>query len=363
MSPTRRLESVLASPHLPALDAIRAVSVFLVILSHFGIAGMGSLGVNAFFVLSGFLITHLLLKEHESSGAISRRDFYLRRSLRIFPAFYVFLLVSLGLDYLEHDPRSFPDAIASALYVQNYRNAIVGHSNSSIAHSWSLAVEEQFYLLWPSVLIFLLPRGRAAIGRMLLAAIVVVLVWRCAAGSLLGLSRSWTYNAFDCRFDSIAVGCLLAVLVRDAGARHSLGRLAGRPYLPLATVAGIAAPYLLMPPWWQQSLGFTYEALLVAILLIQLVQLAGAGLWAWLQWRWVRYLGTISYSLYLYHQRGLGVGRRLSGLPAPAKLLVGCLAAVVLASGSYWIVERPLLKLKDRLGHRHESTGRRTAPA
>jgi peptidoglycan/LPS O-acetylase OafA/YrhL len=191
---------------------------------------------------------------------ISRWDFYVRRSLRIFPAFYVFLIFSLTLDHFERDPQSLSDAIAAALYQQNYRNAIVGHSNSSIAHSWSLGVEEQFYLIWPSVLILLLAKSEAAVKRFLFVTILLVPCWRCVAGSLLGFSQSWTYNAFDCRFDSIAMGCWFAALTRSSRARDTFMRLAKSQYLPLITIACIAASILLMPPWWKQSVGFTYEA-------------------------------------------------------------------------------------------------------
>lgn len=338
---------------MPALDGIRAVSVFLVILSHGGIGGGGSLGVNAFFVVSGFLITHLLLKEHDASGAISLRDFYLRRSLRIFPAYYVFLALSLTVDHFQGDLRSKDDAVAALLYLQNYRNAMFGHSDSSVALSWSLGVEEQFYLLWPGVLLVLLATGSWSAKRFLILSIGGVLAWRCLAYGVLDFSQSWAYNAFDCRFDSLAIGCLLSVGLRDAGVRYQFERL-GRSWLPpLLTVLLIMLPTYLAPRGWKHSVGFTYEALLVSVLIAQLLQQSGRGPWAWLEWRWIRYLGAISYSLYLYHGWGLGLGDNFQSLPHWAQFVLGCVAGVFLASCSYLFVEKPFLRLKDRLGHRH----------
>jgi len=118
---------------------------------HFGVNQVpGDLGVSAFFVLSGFLITWLLLKEDSRMGEVSLTRFYTRRVLRIFPAYYTFLGLSFVIDHLRHDTWSPALRNSAILYVVNYFNALHGHPNTSIAHAWSLAVEEQFYLFWPS---------------------------------------------------------------------------------------------------------------------------------------------------------------------------------------------------------------------
>src|SRR6266568_3863839 len=146
----------LGGSRLPALDGLRAVAVGVVMVYHFGINAVpGDLGVSAFFVLSGFLITWLLLKEHGTTGDVSLRQFYTRRVLRIFPA---------------------PSAL---LYLVNYFNALHGHPTTSIAHAWSLGIEEQFYLLWPLLLLGLLQGGVARVARALVFLIVVVVAWRC----------------------------------------------------------------------------------------------------------------------------------------------------------------------------------------
>ena len=142
---------------LPALDGIRAIAAFLVVISHAGYAWVpAGLGVLAFFVLSGFLITWLLLKEDAKYGEVSLRLFYARRALRIFPAFYVYWALVVGSRLLLDRPLIWTQAIASFFYVTNYYQAINGDPNTSLSHTWSLGIEEQFYFLWP--LTFLLLR-------------------------------------------------------------------------------------------------------------------------------------------------------------------------------------------------------------
>src|SRR6266568_5411553 len=166
--------------HLPALDGLRAVAVFTVIVYHFGINAVpGDLGVSAFFVLSGFLITWLLLKEHAASGTVSLRRFYTRRVLRIFPAYYAFLALSFAIDHLRGQAWGPSLGFSSVFYLVNYYNAFNGHPTTSISHAWSLGIEEQFYLLWPLLLLGLLQGGVARVARALVFLIVVVVAWRC----------------------------------------------------------------------------------------------------------------------------------------------------------------------------------------
>ncbi|HEX9393047.1 MAG TPA: acyltransferase, partial [Gemmatimonadales bacterium] len=201
----------LAGSRLPALDGLRAVAVFTVMIYHFGINAVpGDLGVSAFFVLSGFLITWLLLKEHGATGDVSLRQFYTRRVLRIFPAYYAFIVLTYAADHLRG--QAWPPGLApSALfYLVNYFNALHGHPTTSIAHAWSLGIEEQFYLLWPLLLLVLLRGGVARVARALVILIVVVVAWRCVLLLGLHVDRAYLYNAFDTRFDNLAVGCLLA---------------------------------------------------------------------------------------------------------------------------------------------------------
>ncbi|MEO8031336.1 MAG: acyltransferase [Gemmatimonadota bacterium] len=341
-------QAVLQGTRLPGLDGLRAIAVFTVMLGHFGSNAPGDLGVSAFFVLSGFLITWLLLKEYDATGDISIRHFYLRRSLRIFPAYYAFLAFSIGLDLIRGDSRIRPVIVPALLYFVNYYNAFHGHPSNSVAHAWSLAVEEQFYLLWPLGFLLLARLGTRALVRGLLIAITIVLAWRCIAWYQLGFGTAYVYNVFETRFDNLAVGCLLAVLSRGGFMIRLAPRLASAGWLPLVTLGALLISRLVAPSAYHYGPGFTVDAVLVAIFMVQVLQLATHPLWSWLEHPLMRYLGSISYPLYLYHQWGLGIGHKAAALPQSVQFVIGVLCSVLLASGSYFVIERPFLKLKRR---------------
>jgi peptidoglycan/LPS O-acetylase OafA/YrhL len=352
-APPSELERLLAGRHLPALDGLRAVSVFLVIQYHFGWNRVpGDLGVSAFFVLSGFLITWLLLKEHARTGTVSLMGFYWRRTVRIFPAYYVFLAVSFLWDAHRGDPRSEPATVSALTYTLNYYNALHGHPSSSVAHAWSLAVEEQFYLLWPALFLLAMPLGRAGVARVLVLAIAAVAAWRSAL-YLSGIAgEAYAYNAFDTRFDNLAVGCLLAVLLTHRPAARAASSIAGRWWGPLVTAALLVASRTMLGDRYHYSVGFTVDAILVAVLIVQLLLVHSARAWRWLDHPTVRYLGLLSYPLYLYHGFGISVARRLPALPGPVGLAVACAAATAIAAVSYHVVERPAMRLRSRVGAR-----------
>lgn len=350
------LTHTLAGRHLPALDGLRALAVFTVIVYHFGISAVpGDLGVSAFFVLSGFLITWLLLKEHRATGTIGVRQFYVRRVLRIFPAYYAFLAVSFAIDYARGHPWAPGVRWSAVLYGVNYYTALHGPPPSSIAHAWSLGIEEQFYLLWPLLLGGLLARGTRLAARVVAVLIAAVVTWRCALLVGARVDHAYLYNAFDTRFDNLAVGCLLA-LCADAPAFQAVtARLTRSAVAPLVTLALLVASRTGFGPAYHYTLGFTVDAVLVAVLIVQLLQLHGAGLWSWLESAPARFLGTISYPLYLWHAWGLTVGHHVHGAGAVGEFGAGVFASILAASGSYYAIERPFLAWKRRFEQRPEA--------
>ena len=348
---TPSFKEIIRRRHLPALDGLRAVAVFTVIVGHanYPVAGVPSdLGVSAFFVLSGFLITRLLIDERDIRGEVSLSRFYLRRTMRIFPAYYAFLLLSFLLD-ARHGQHWTPALLGSSVtYTVNYFNALHHHPSTSVAHAWSLAVEEQFYLLWPLLFIVLARRGRRALiaGVSLLA--LAAAAWRSWLALVGHADVSYLYNAFDTRFDNLAIGCILALSVDHSLVSAVAERVGRRAWFPLVTLAFLLSSRLALPQSYHYSAGFTVDAILLAVLITQLLQLCGTPLWSWLERPVTRYLGTISYPIYLYHAWGASVGRHLP-VPGPGgKFLAGVLATIALASGSYYVVERPFLMLKRR---------------
>jgi peptidoglycan/LPS O-acetylase OafA/YrhL len=342
------LASVLAKQHLPALDGLRAVAVGLVIAYHAGYNIPGDLGVTGFFVLSGFLITWLLLREYDHSGTISLRAFYLRRTLRIFPAYYAFVLFSLLTDFLLGYTWTAGQMWAALGYAVNYYNAFHNHKGP-IPHAWSLAIEEQFYLCWPILMLILMRRGERFLRLTMMTLIVTILIWRSYLYLGLAVGSAYVYNAVDTRFDTLALGCLLATLLRHPRFLQFSAMIASRPWLPIVTAILIMWSRTGGSAAYHYSLGFTVDSLLIAILITQLLQLHTSVLWTWLDYRITRYLGALSYPLYLWHLIALAIGAKLFFLPQTGQAIAGVAAAIMLAAGSYHLLEQPILALKPRL--------------
>ena len=314
---------------IPSLDGLRAISILLVVVGHWAelryhsdIAGaFANLGVRIFFIISGFLITTLLLKEHAKTSTISLREFYIRRAYRILPAAYVFMLAAFVIFW--RDLRWIHMA-AAALYLANFDFAHPWF----LGHLWSLSVEEQFYFLWPGVL----KRWFHHRVGILVSVVAIAPVYRIAC-HLLGL-RGRADETFPAVADILAIGCLLAL------SSHRLPKIktswAVAMFLPVVTVPiymGVLrfhlTPALLFVLWPLMHLS-------IAGLLVHAVQRA----YWFLNVKPVVWLGKISYSLYLWQQLFV-FGQH----PRPWYLMF---AAVAMACASYYLVEQPMLRLRER---------------
>jgi peptidoglycan/LPS O-acetylase OafA/YrhL len=336
---------------IPSLDGLRAIAVFLVICYHYGLPSPAGLGVLMFFVLSGFLITWLLLKENDSHGCVSLRRFYARRTLRIFPAFYCYWFFIVAIWILIGRAIEWPQAIASLFYVSNYYQAIFGDPNTGLSHAWSLGIEEQFYLMWPAIFVRLRSSPKQLM-RFLSGTIVVVWIHRFLLQYVFGAPQGYIYEAFDTRADHLLIGCLLAVALRTGvlgGLWRFLCRSAWPSVLTVLLLVLSTILYFRFGHAYRNVWAFIFDPVLTALLIPQLIAHRSTLIWRWLGWRWVVYLGVISYPLYLYHQIGESVGRRVAALaPGDLELVMVVAATVMLASCSYYLVERPFLRLKSR---------------
>jgi len=334
--------------HLPGLDGLRGVSILLVIVGHVSfsnghppwlapLAPISVVGVEMFFVLSGFLITTLLVQERARDGRISLRRFYLRRALRIVPASYLFVgVVALlaGLQLLVLRPN---DIACALLYLTDYH-----HDRAwALGHYWSLSVEEQFYLVWPPVLaaIAALAPRRA---RPLALGVALALLALAELFPDLGIALRPSWNP-DLRLPNgtapIAIGCLLA-LGFDQLASMRFWRSV---WWPIALVAASAARiYLLTTDRDGHGIQLAVD-LLVAVVVLRSARIEDDPVGKLLGSRALRTLGALSYSLYLWQQLFLGRGG-WSWTVFPVNLLCTFAAAVA----GHLLVERPFLRLKGR---------------
>ena len=342
------------------MDGLRAIAVLLVVFYHFGIQlGFyplpGYLGVMIFFVLSGFLITWLLLRENASIGDISLKKFYLRRTLRIFPALYVYWIFSVVACFVFHKAVPWEYAIGALFYVANYVYALDRGDVEFMMQTWSLAVEEQFYLLWP--LVFRRWRNNLTkLSTILMSVIGTVWIYRIVLRFGFGVGRDYLQYAFDCRMDSLFTGCLLAVLLKGNRLTSVVKLVCMNQSMPLFTIGILAMNVHFansIGPNYSQIVGFPVEEFFVAVLLIQLIGMSAAAAWSWLKSTPMRFVGRLSYSLYLYH--GLAVNYLPMKLRVAldaggnfAKVSFGLTFSILAASVSYFVIERTFLRLKQR---------------
>jgi peptidoglycan/LPS O-acetylase OafA/YrhL len=351
--------------NIPSLDGLRAVSISLVILSHvvIGFAAsrnlrgiraaalslleLGHLGVTVFFVISGFLITTLLLRGRR----INLPEFYFRRTLRIFPPYYFYLLVILALTLAGAFEISKGSLLAAFTYTTNYFTHLATRDYWYVAHGWSLAVEEQFYLLWPATLL-LLGRKRApwAIGFVLLSCPLIRLAYKLHDPSI-----STEFYTFETVADSLASGCLLAVC------RARLHERGDYQKALQSSVLGLAAPCIAVLSHWLGKfpillpsplfvgIGITVQNLCIAFCLDWCVTNHEGRAGRVLNSRPFVFVGVTSYSLYLWQQPFLNPSWNVHVF---LKLILVTAAAL----GSYYLIEKPALRLR-----RYLETRRRTA--
>jgi peptidoglycan/LPS O-acetylase OafA/YrhL len=314
---------VVFSPRLayrPELDGLRGVAIALVVLFHFGQlpANAGRVGVTMFFVLSGYLITSLLLAEHRRDGRIALRAFYLRRVRRLLPALLTLVLVVFVAEvFTGRLSRAMPGIIGATFYIANWM-ASSGFDLRRLTHTWSLAVEEQFYVWWPAVLIALLAwRPRWAYAMALGGGLLVAFLG--ALGVRLPIDRA----------DPLLFGCALAFVGRLPWPNWLF--TIGAVLLALLTIMPIAPNQVV--PGLLPVIGGASALLLTGVV-------GGSALNAVLKWGPLMWLGRISYSLYLWHFP-VAYG---SAYPKP----IGLLLSFVLACVSYYVIEAKFRRPRQR---------------
>ena len=338
---------------IPSLDGLRGIAVLLVLIAHahnttgfpvvsgqiHAVLGWGRIGVDLFFVISGFLITTLMLREFERSGSVSISLFYSRRFLRIVPAYAMFLLSVAVLQMSGLAMLTNADWISALTYTVNFHYP---HSRE-IGHVWSLSVEEHFYLIWPILLVFCKP---SAIPAITIGAVAGCFTLRTVL--LLGggpISFKFRYCTFT-RLDTIAIGCLLASLAWRPVWRAQLDRFCRNWWALLVLTSSLLVVQLmsLLSYRLRMTVVFPMRAVVLSLLLWTVINRKTGLVNRLLNNRLLMKLGILSYSLYLWQQ--LFLYPHATGWLRMFPLNIGgaCLAAIV----SYQFIETPFLRLKQR---------------
>ena len=373
---------IITGHYMPQLDGLRAFAVSAVLVHHISdsanICGinLATLGVWLFFVLSGFLITGILLrsrdqvKYHRHQASFVLRQFYFRRFLRIFPLYYFVLSVAAIFDLGDVRETIF----WHLAYTSNYLFAMQEYWSAVTAHLWSLSVEEQFYILWPAVILF---TPRRILLKVIIAAIATVLLFRTVGFFLLGFNWMTLYTASLASLDTLGLGAILAYCSHQVSKSPMLLRRLkqcslwlGMPGVILVLLLHQMENYnLVRSP--MQNFWVVIEPIVWALVFVWLVDRASSGFRGIggkiLESRPLLYIGKISYGIYVYHLfiyfavplilYKVNVDFRLLPRWTQAGLLVG--VTVGIAAISWRFFESPINSLKNRCAYAEQNARRR----
>lgn len=330
------------------LDGMRALAVAAVVATHalpHRFAG-GVLGVDVFFVISGYVITRILLRERAESGRVDLRGFYARRFLRLGPALVAYVAVASVAGALLGYPHPLADAVAALTFTSNAYYNVVGEHLNTVGHTWSLAVEEQFYLLWPPVVAILLTRGRRVLAVVAMAVVTMPLLNAVLLRE--GVPGDELYRLPHTRLPELLAGAAVAVLVANPWHVPELARWSRNPVLPWTSAALLSAAIL--EPVFSSDLRivlvFPVVGAAVSVVILHVVY-APEGLMArLLSWRPLVHVGLISYGIYLWHYLAIVLAEEVT--PGRLRFAISLPLMLLCAELSWRYVEGPFNRYKDR---------------
>lgn len=354
-------KSLSAAPdRIVALDGLRTIAIIVVVLYHLHVPNFtgGFVGVNMFYVLSGFLITSILLREHKATGRIRLGRFWTRRALRLYPALLVMVIVAICVwpiadVWSKANVDVWRSAILALTYTSNIGRWLFHQSIGALAQTWSLGMEEQFYLVWPPILVLLL--WLKLRRRWMLGILAVLVLASCVGGWLLYAPRGGSatpdvYFSPVLNVGPLLMGVILALLLTMEAPRRILAGAFGECATWIG-LAGLIAIDLLIQSGWQEQrsifgvvlpLSALSTWLLLAGLVARRTAVSRVLSFAPIAW----FGRNVSYSLYLWHVLVIAMIRPL--IPGNLGKVTAIVVAVAVAIASHYLVEQPFLRLKKR---------------
>lgn len=333
------------SGRIPSLDGLRTISIVLVIVGHLfhvlglgGFGNFGNLGVRVFFVISGFLITGLLLKEIAKTEKIDLLKFYFRRTLRIFPPYYFYLLIILGATLLGFISIPLFSFISSITYTSNYFNP----ANWYLGHTWSLSVEEQFYLILPGVLLLL---GVHKTKFFLCLVFLLSPFIRVFLYKFFGDEATWVGKGFQSNMDALAIGCLLSLFYTELHQNNFYRKFLNSKLVIILPIIIVSLNFLTDRPIIFYGFSLSMMNLLVALCLDWAVTNYDSFVGKILNSAPMVTLGAMSYSIYLWQQPFFNPENPGILTQTPFNFI----GLAVMTLISYYLVEKYSLKLRQNL--------------
>ena len=345
----------------PQLDGLRGIAILFVMLFHAEVPGFvgGFIGVDIFFVLSGFLITTMLVREYEQYGSVSLKNFYARRVLRLAPALLLLLVTFCLYSFLFLDgaraKSNYIDAIISLGYLSNWARAFSVHPPDFLGHTWSLSIEEQFYILWPLILLSMLALLKSR------KAVFAVTVALAVSSSLLRISLSFAgatverlYNGLDTRADALMAGCALGLFLSlELAGKIGIGRFRKQIFIAALFSSLSLLLFVCNADWRNMNMyyfGFFAVEMFTAVLILEIVTNKGGAVALFLSKRWLVWIGSISYGLYLWHHPVFCIVRSM-GYNRLTITIAGSVITFIIAVLSFYFLERPVLGFKRYFVH------------
>lgn len=340
--------------YAPALDGLRGIAILAVMLFHAEILWFkgGFIGVDIFFILSGFLITSLLVQEFDKAGTINLKNFYMRRILRLVPALIlllaVYCLIVFSFLSEESATKHYIDAFISLFYLSNWARAFNFHPPDFLGHTWSLSIEEQFYILWPITLSKLLQFKKNRWQVLLFTFLIALSAWvlRCYL-ALNEASLQRLYNGLDTRADSLMAGCVLGTLLSSSLLSAQIKQALSKWVPCCSFFSAVLLLFLFYEGDWQNLKMYYFYFIAIEILVVIVIldifinkeSLVGKILSV----KALVWIGSISYGLYLWHYPVYRILFTL-GFKQEMVATIGTLLTFLVAICSYYFLEQPIRK-------------------